>query len=191
MKRNTLLAILFLPAAGVFLYLLYLGFFSKITVQSAVKGPYHIAYVEYTGPYSGVGPSFELVEKYLRDEGVGVLAHAGMYFDNPEYVAESKLRSHAGAVISEKDYSRLQLQKKGDFLLKILPQSEYVFTRFPFKNFLSIFLGIYRVYPALNEFAKNLNYKPYRYKETGYEDSFIMEIYYSDRIEYLMNLPSE
>jgi DNA gyrase inhibitor GyrI len=180
---------LLLLLAGGIAFLYYTGVFSEVSVKPEDKGPFHIAYLEYRGAYKGIGPTFERVEELMKGENITPDAYAGLYFDAPDKVEESKLRSQAGAIITETDYRNLEEKRSGELKLRIIPRSEFAFAQFPLKNFLSIIAGVYRVYPALQEYALSRRFPEFSYKETGYENHFIMEVYYSDRIEYLMRIP--
>ncbi|EMN49340.1 hypothetical protein LEP1GSC088_3680 [Leptospira interrogans str. L1207] len=71
-----------------------------------------------------------------------------IYLDNPNEVPKEKLRCEVGALFSEpleKIPNGLSLELK----IRTIPSKKYLTAEFPLRNFLSIFLGIYKVYPKL------------------------------------------
>jgi hypothetical protein len=53
------------------------------------------------------------------------------------------------------------------YQVKILPESKYIVTEFPFKGGMSIMVGIMKVYPAIAKYIEKKDLK----------DGYIMEIY--------------
>jgi len=121
-----------------------------------------------TGDYAKSGKlSDEVYYALLNDYEIETFKGFGIYYDNPKEVEKSKLRSEIGCIVEKKDTSKLS-QIKGEFKIKTHPEKSYLVTEFPFKGKLSVILGIMKVYPAMEKFAK----------ENGYEmDGAVMEIY--------------
>jgi hypothetical protein len=106
-----------------------------------------------------------------------------MYYDNPQKVEKSKLRSEVGCILEKKDIDKLPtLEKK--YTVRTLLEKDYIITDFPYKGKASIFFGIMKVYPALNTYVKQNGYK---------EDGPIMEIYDvpNNKISYRKELIKE
>ncbi|MDP4239191.1 MAG: hypothetical protein Q8904_06950, partial [Bacteroidota bacterium] len=95
------------------------------------------------------------------------LRQFGIYFDNPQKVEQSKLRSEVGCILENADTSKV-FWLKARFNIKTYPVKRYITAEFPFKGRMSILIGILKIYPALTKYAKKNGYG-----ETGP----IMEIY--------------
>lgn len=103
----------------------------------------------------------------LRDsEQLETTKGFGIYYDNPQKVEKSQLRSEAGCILETSD-STLLAQLSEKYKVKTFPVKQYIVTEFPFKGKLSIMVSLFKVYPALNRYANKHNY-------TGGE---VMEIY--------------
>ncbi len=171
-------------------YYIYLGGFALVKVEKQIKGPYYLVYQEMKGPYRNSGKVFEAVKSLLSEKKITPRAWAGLYFDPPAHVEESKLRTHAGALLEEKQLPEVQdLISSGKLKLRTIRSREYAVSEFPFKNQLSILIALFRVYPKLNEYGLQYSFPPFVYKEENFENEYIMEIYYPDHVEYLMTTP--
>ncbi|PJZ70517.1 hypothetical protein CH373_05460 [Leptospira perolatii] len=172
----------------VLVFFFYMGAFETIQFQKEVKGPYYLLYQSHTGAYKDIGSVISTVDTYATETKLPIEAKFGLYYDNPNYVPDEKLRSEGGVVLSKKAYEGLP-QNLEKFGVRVLPQGEYLVTRFPYKNPLSILFGVFKVYPAFSRYAKENKFKEYVYKENDYKDEFISEIYLSEDILYLIHLP--
>lgn len=171
-------------------FFVYLGGFSSVSVMEKKGGPFHVVCLDHRGAYSGVGPLFERADKILKERGITPRAMVGIYYDNPDKTAAAKLRSHVGALVSPEDFRKIK-ENPAPLVPRLLPERSYVTARLPFKNIFSVFLGIHKVYPLLKQYALEHKYPPYVYREKGFENDFIMEIYHPDRIEYYMTTPAK
>jgi hypothetical protein len=146
----------------------YFGGFKKVVVQINEQGGETLVYEKITGDYRQSGVVMDkvyntLLEKYNTETFKGF----GIYYDNPQKVEKSKLRSEAGCIIEEKDIEKLS-DLPASFSTKIFPRKKYITTEFPYKGKMSVLFSIMKVYPALGKFAteNNLN-----------DDGAVMEIY--------------
>lgn len=180
---GSVLASLLLLILGLFTYM---GAFSAMRVKEAKFGPYSFFYKPFTGPYEKVAPLFQEVHDILKQEGIEIESMAGIYYDDPEKLEKSKLRSEIGAVLSKKNFQRYRskLLRRG-LQLRILPRQNYVSTEFPYRNIISVYLGVSKAYPAIKKYTSEKRYPEYRYKKEGYKDSFAMEMYTKNKILYL------
>ena len=82
----------------------------------------------------------------------------GIYYDDPDTVAENDLRFAVGSILAEgadatPDHAELSKYLSDGFKLKHFPKPEFaVVATFPFRTTLSIYLAIWKVYPKLKEF---------------------------------------
>jgi hypothetical protein len=133
-------------------FLGYMGVFNGIEVKEEALGPYTYAYEPFVGDYKNTGPLFKKIRQSLLDDGVVTSRAVGIYYDDPSKVPADKLRSDAGCVIEEKDFSKLpKLLEK--YTIKTLPAGKRVCAEFPIKNGLSYSIGAMKAYPALMKYV--------------------------------------
>ncbi|MBM9579316.1 GyrI-like domain-containing protein [Leptospira sp. 201903070] len=129
-------------------FLFYMGAFDRVQVQEEKLGPFSVLSHERIGDYRNVGLSYEILQRELPPKGIQNFKLFGIYFDNPNVVPKEKLRSEVGVILAE-PLSKVPEGLSIDLKLRTIPEKKYVFAEFPLKNFLSIFLGIYKVYPIV------------------------------------------
>ncbi|TGK33290.1 GyrI-like domain-containing protein [Leptospira gomenensis] len=130
------------------LFLVYMGAFSPVDVKEETRGPFFTIQHERIGDYRNVGKTFETLQKELPLYGIKNFRLFAIYLDNPNDVPKEKLRCEVGAILSE-PIPALPSGLSIPLTMRILPARKYLLAEFPLKNFLSIFLGIYKVYPKL------------------------------------------
>ncbi len=144
------------------------GAFKTVDVSIDRLGGEILVYEEVKGPYNQTGLIIDKIQKKLADEDkINTTQGFGIYYDNPQQVEKSELRSEVGCILEITDIDKLpSLEKK--YNIKTFPEKEYITAEFPYKGKTSIFISIMKVYPALNKFAqqKGLN-----------EEGAVMEIY--------------
>ena len=145
----------------------YYGGFSKVNFRIENQGGETIVYENLTGDYSqSAKVGDRIYYTLLNDEKIEATKGIGIFYDNPKKVAKENLRSEIGCIIENADSITLaKLTEK--YQVKTLPHSEFVVTEFPFKGIISVFIGLIKVYPALENY----------YKENGYIENPITEIY--------------
>nr|XP_054751186.1 testis-expressed protein 264-like [Lytechinus pictus] len=142
--------------------LAYSGLFHRVVVRKLVNpvGKLRVAYLYNTGPYRNCGPLFDRVSR--------LAPHArclGIYYDDPKVTPESELRYMVGTILSE-DGERVddkidkRCEDDGFRVIEFPAISEAIGTNFPFPWMLSIFIGVWRVYPALNKKIKEEELHP-------------------------------
>lgn len=188
-KYLNILLLLAALLAGVYAWL---GGFSTVKVSKEKAEAFHLLYLEHTGPYSKIYPVIQSVEKLMKEKNLEYESTFGIYYDNPRNVDKKKLRSIAGAVVSKDELKKAEsLINAGKLKSRIIREQSYAKTEFPHKMFLSMFVAVCRVYPALNEYAKSENIPEMKYNEKDYEGNFVMELYKKGKIEYFMTLPKK
>ena len=174
----------------IILFFAYLGAFISQKIVKKEAGPFHLAFVEYTGSYKDFTTIIKSIQDTMHDNEIYDFNAFGMFFDDPKFVAEANLRSYIGVIVEEGDLEKvMQLAEKKELEYKKLDAHVYASTTFPYRNFISIFLGIMKVYPAFNEYGVANNFPTYVRKNTGYENDYILEIYKPDMIYYYMTIP--
>lgn len=150
MKWKVLVLTLFVFIAFLAGFYDYLGGFDPIQVREEIVGPLYVLSHERVGDYRNVGETFEAIQKEFPAKGLKEYKLFGIYLDHPDKVPKEKLRAEVGAVFPiplEKVPEGLSLPLRP----RTIPARRYVVADFPLKNFVSIFVGIYRVYPKLTE----------------------------------------
>ena len=162
------------------------GGFRDLTVKEESFGPYHFVYMDHVGAYRETGKIYQELDTLFSEKKIAILGMAGLYYDNPGVVEDAKLRSSIGAVVDKKLYDSIKLPKMKK---KIISKRSYIYTDFPFTNYISMVIGIKKAYPVLGEYARSQNFPKYEYREKNYTDQFSMEIYYPEYIRFMMPKP--
>jgi len=136
-----------------------MGMFSSIEIVEKDIGPYTLVYVDHVGPYSDTMKDFEKIDKTLRkDFGIEAEKGFGIYYDNPQEVAEEKLRCEIGSILDDKYSSKIE-SLKGKLKVKIYSKKKSITAEFPIKNGLSYMLGPMKVYSKFKEYMEPKGYK--------------------------------
>ncbi len=145
----------------------YFGGFKRLRIQIAKQGGEFVVYDSIIGDYRQSGIVMDKIYySLLNDYNIETFKGYGKYFDNPQKVEKSKLRSEAGCIIEAKDVNNAKAM--GIYKSKILPEQKYIISEFPYKGKLSVLFSIMKVYPALNKFSAKNGYD---------ENGAIIEIY--------------
>jgi DNA gyrase inhibitor GyrI len=170
----------------------WLGGFNSVKLSEQKTGVFQLLYLDHIGPYNKVYPVIQEVEKLVKDNHVDYQSTFGIYYDNPQHTNAEKLRSIVGVIV---DDNALELAKKliqdGKLKHRTIKEQYHIKTEFPYKNMLSMFIAIYRVYPAFNQYATEQKLPEMKKNSHDFEGNYIMEIYKNDKIEYLMTLPQK
>lgn len=180
MKKIILPAILFIIALFVIClgFLVRSGLFAEIKITKEKVEPIMFAYNVSIGPYKKTAAVMDRIyDTLLGEKGVPTTRGFGLYFDKPGTVPDEKLRSIAGCIIEKEHQSKLLAPSK-KFGTGIIPETNAIVARFPYKGKLSIILGVSKVYPELEKYlaANKINSGP------------VMEIYDSEKsiISYII-----
>lgn len=146
----------------------YYGGFLPVNIQERIDGGEIVVFEDVVGDYSQAGPvSNKLYYSLLYTDTLNTSKGFGVFYDNPQKVERSKLRSEVGCVLDSVDSLRLN-RVKAKYKVKELPQQVYIVTELPLKGYLSILLGLTKVYPAITKYCIEKGYS---------EDSPVTEIY--------------
>lgn len=137
-------------------YVLYSGLLSEITVLTGSPPLKKItfAYKFKEGPYK------DCVELFKESLKIGPkLTCIGVYYDDPKKVPGPQCRCVVGSILSEgenkPDEELLKSYETSGFNIFSFPEVTHaVTTSFPNRTFLSVLLGIWRVYPRLGHYIK-------------------------------------
>lgn len=155
---KTFVAIIIVLFVAVFGFYAYYGGLNDITFKTENQGGETVAYESVTGDYSQT-PVYtdKIYNSLLNEDKIETTRGFGIFYDNPKDVDTDKLRSEVGCIIDTTldSIQTAQLSKK--YNIKTLPQSKYIVAEFPYKGSASIMVGIFKVYPALENYSKENN----------------------------------
>ncbi len=146
----------------------WLGGLKKIHFSVQEAGGEVLVYESHIGDYKNVGKVIDkMYYTLLNEEKVECFRGFGIYYDNPQKVEKEKLRADVGNIL-ENPTPEILDQLAPSYNIRTLEKQQYLVAEFPYKNQLSIIMGIMKVYPALNRYIKVNNLS---------EEGFVMEIY--------------
>ncbi|XP_074529309.1 testis-expressed protein 264 [Halichoeres trimaculatus] len=137
-------------------YILYSGLLSEIIVLTGSPPIKKIifAYKFKQGPYKNCGQLFQ------ESHSIGPkLSCIGVFYDDPKKVPGPQCRYAVGSILSEgenkADEELFKSYETSGFNVVSFPEVTHVVTTsFPHRTFLSIVLGVSRVYPKLEHYIK-------------------------------------
>jgi effector-binding domain-containing protein len=146
----------------------YYGGFKNIKTRIEEQGGETLVFEKIQGDYRQSGKVMDSIYyKLLNQEKIETYKGFGIYYDNPQKVEKSKLRSEAGCILENQDEGKVD-ELNGQYNIKTFPKKQYMIAEFPYKGKLSVMFSMMKVYPALNKYAE----------ENGYQkDTPVMEIY--------------
>ncbi len=156
------------------------GLFSSVNISEKNVGPYLLVYKMHIGDYKNVAPIVgELYNDLKNNYSIEAMKGFGLYYDNPQEVDKAKLRSIVGCIVEGRSVEDLK-KVSNKYGVKEYPSSKSVVAEFPYKGKISIFIGIFKVYPELASYIK----------EHKYPQTPIMELYDrpNERIEYISSV---
>lgn len=137
-------------------------------IQEKMNGGEIVVYEKVSGDYSQAGTvSNRMYYTLLLNDTLTTSKGFGVFYDDPQKVHKSKLRSDVGCIIEGMDSLKVERLKK-KYQVKVLPHKEYAVVEFPFEGHLSILMGLNRVHPAIDKYFEEKGYSP---------DSPVTEIY--------------
>jgi hypothetical protein len=155
-----------IAAAAIYVYY---GGLNTIVFSNPNQGGEILVYKEVVGDYMN---SNDIATKVYNDlksiYGIETYSGFGIFYDDPDEVATENCRSEVGCILEAKDINKLSEISK-HFNIKIFPYGEYTSTNFPYKGMISIFVGMYKVYSAIDKIKND--------KSVLYHEGPIMEIY--------------
>lgn len=157
--------------SGIICYWYYGGFY-PVEIQEKHLGGEVVVYENVDGDYSQAGPvSNKLYYTLLYSDTLNTSKGFGTFYDNPQKVEKNRLRSEVGCIIEGVDSLRLARLKK-KYKIKNLPEKKYIVTELPLKGYMSVLIGLTKVYPAITKYCI----------ENGYSnDTPVTEIYDMER----------
>lgn len=161
--------------AIVYGFLITQGLYRTVEVQQGEQGGFILVGIDHVGPYMEIGNAFAEVQAQFPDG-----EFAGIYYDNPEFVAEDSLRSFAGVKVSATDGLEA-IAAHPEFRLVEVEKGPSLYTDWSGgSGTVSMILGTMKAYPALKAACE----------ETGLcsETSIAFEEYSDAGTRYVMKL---
>ncbi len=161
-------------------YYAYNGGFKTIKISEKEIGPYQFAQVEHYGNYKATFKLQDSLSKELKEFDVVCDRAFAIYYDNPKTTTKNtnEYYSIVGLILPNLDSTKIKQLVRAGFNLAKMGKTPCTVTSFPKKSNLSVLLGIFKVYPALNKYRKEKNYK----------NAPALEIYSKDNILYGMEI---
>jgi DNA gyrase inhibitor GyrI len=169
------LAIIVLLAFAAVTYLANEGLFSKVLVTEGEMPGFRVMGIEHRGPYEKIGPAFERMSAIAKEKGIEPRM-IGVYFDNPDMVAEDSLKSLAGMIVSAED--SLVLASLPELKSLIIPAGHAAISSFETDGMASMIIGAMKSYPKLTEYVAE--------KNRGEDVNFVYEVYGEGQTQYVM-----
>ena len=130
--------------AIVYGFLITQGLYRTVEVQQGEQGGFILVGLDHVGSYMEIGNAFAEVQAQFPDG-----EFAGIYYDNPEFVAEDSLRSFAGVKVSATDGLEA-IAAHPEFRLVEVEKGPSLYTDWSGgSGTVSIILGTMKAYPAL------------------------------------------
>lgn len=136
----------------------YFGLLGNIKITEKNAGPFKVVSETYIGDYDNTREIQNRISQDLLKYNITIARTFGIYYDNPKQVDKNKLRSESGIIIDEKDYNKIEKIKE-NYNIKEIPKTKSIVTTFPYRNKYSISLGLFKVYPKINQYIEDKNYK--------------------------------
>lgn len=172
MQMKTVLIIIAFITISIFTYLGFYNTFYSPLIEINEEGNDIIVYQHANAHYHLTDSVMkEAFNELYEINGIVVTKGFGIYFEDPKKAGKKPISFNAGCIVEDKD--SLELQEISDkFTIEKTPYEKYIVSDFPLKGRMSILIGMYKVYPKLNNFCV----------ENGYRSDLpVMEIY--DRVK--------
>jgi hypothetical protein len=163
--RNLILFIS-LGIVALFLFAIYSGVFIKPKIEIIMAGPYVAACENYIGEYNETGKILNKLYDRLWEDGIENYKNLAIFLDDPQHTDVKKLRSKVGRVIESGQMHKIERVKKNYNIFSFKEQQSATVVM-PFRNSLSLYAAVFKVYPLLHEYAR----------EAGVSENPIIEIH--------------
>ena len=139
----------------------YMGAFQYVMAYETEMAPRQYVYKPFKMAYKNAGPEIEKVLTFAQslpeisaEGGDSKYGYMGLFYDNPEWLVNAdEARSEIGFYyygnFSESSRKRIEVF---EYQFKELPALKVLQTHVPWRNFLSIFISIFKAYnPLINK----------------------------------------
>lgn len=129
----------------------YYGGFKKLIFRIVRQGGEFIVFEEVTGDYSESEKVIrKICQQLINDEEIRITKKIGIYFDDSKKKGEN-MYAEVGCIIENINNDK-QEELKQKYKIKVLPETDYIITEFPYYNNSSVMIGIMKIYPAFEKY---------------------------------------
>lgn len=169
MKKILIIVIVLLVA--ILGFLSYEGIWATANIEKGAEGGYVMMGIEHRGAYYKIGDALKKLQDEVKAAGIENPKFAGIYYDNPDEVAEDSLRSFAAVIISNTpDSAKLMAMK--NYKVVEVEKGNALICDMRTPDMISTIIAVYKAYPAFSEYfkshpeeAKTIKYTYELYKE--------------------------
>lgn len=99
-----------------------------MNVQVVQLDPIYLVIIRHRGPYEAIGKAFDQLTGWAQRQGLPMKRMIGIYWDNPDFVEASQLRSAAGVEV----WHGYQITNAAELPLELhmIPGGSYATTRY-------------------------------------------------------------
>ena len=152
-------------------FLSYEGIWASANIEKNEEGGYLMIGIEHVGAYYKISNTMKRLEKEVTEAGIKNPSFAGMYYDDPEKVAEDSLRSFAAVIINNPKDSAKLVSMKGYKVVNI-ERGNALICDMKTHGMVSTIIAVYKAYPTFSAYfaahpdeAKTIKYTYELYKE--------------------------
>ncbi len=131
--------------------MLRLGSFKEVSLSEGERGPFKQVFKKHVGAYHKIVPVLEEVETWAKANGEACRLTFGEFIDDPDLIAEDRLRSSAGCMVEKK----WDLVLPAGFGYREIPAHLFVVAEFDGAPS----IGPIKVYPRAKDYIAAHNYK--------------------------------
>ncbi len=149
----------------------YEGIWGSATIEKSVEGGYLMIGIEHRGAYYKISNTMKRLEQEVKEAGLINPSFAGVYYDDPDKVAEDSLRSFAAVIVNNPTDSVKLVSMNGYKVVKI-EKGNALICDMKTHDMVSSIIAIYKAYPAFTAYfvthpeeAKTIKYTYELYKE--------------------------
>ena len=166
-----ILLLVFIIIIAILGFLSYQGLWASANIEKSEEGGYLMIGMEHRGAYYKISNTMNRLEKEVTEAGIENPNFAGVYYDDPDMVAEDSLRSFAAVIINNPADSAKLVSMKG-FKLVNIERGNALICDMKTHGMVSTIIAVYKAYPAFSAYfvthpeeAKTIKYTYELYKE--------------------------
>lgn len=152
-------------------FISYEGIWATAKIEKAEEGGYVMMGIDHKGSYYKIGDTMKKLQDEVKAAGIENPKFAGIYYDDPDKVAEDSLRSFAAIIISNTaDSAKLMAMK--NYKVVEVEKGNALICDMRTPDMISTIIAVYKVYPKFSAYftsnpedAKSIKYTYELYKE--------------------------
>ncbi|RDD45446.1 Testis-expressed sequence 264 protein [Trichoplax sp. H2] len=162
-----LLIVILSIAICFYIYLIFCGLYRTVIIErnklSLLANPTNMVYKFIRGPHKEWHKAFNQLTKMQAN-----CKSFGIFYDNPQEVASEDCRSIIGILTDDNEIDNEIMDKliDGGYLKGSFPSIQSaVYVKFPINNYVSVILGIRKIYPLMNAYIRQFKLNAYPFIE--------------------------